>query len=73
MGRLMSWILIRIIKLYQVVISPFFPATCRYTPTCSEYGVQAIKKYGPLKGLFLAMKRIGSCHPLGGNGYDPVP
>ena len=50
-----------------------FPATCRYTPTCSEYGVQAIIKHGALKGGWLALKRIASCNPFGGSGYDPVP
>ena len=73
MGKMMSWILIGIIKVYQTTISPFFPATCRYTPTCSEYGVEAIKKHGAVKGGWLTLKRIGSCHPWGGNGYDPVP
>ena len=48
------------------------PASCRYTPTCSEYAVQALKKYGPVKGLYLAVKRILRCHPWGGSGYDPV-
>ena len=49
------------------------PASCRYTPTCSENAVQALKKYGPVKGLYLAVKRILRCHPWGGSGYDPVP
>lgn len=49
------------------------PPSCRYTPTCSEYAVEAIKKYGPGKGLLLALKRIARCHPWGGHGYDPVP
>lgn len=49
------------------------PAACRFTPTCSEYAVQALKKYGPLKGLYLAIKRILRCNPWGGSGYDPVP
>lgn len=49
------------------------PASCRYTPTCSEYAVLALKKYGPAKGLYLAVKRIFRCHPWGGSGYDPVP
>lgn len=49
------------------------PPTCRYTPTCSEYAMQAVKKYGPLKGIWLAIKRISKCHPWGGHGYDPVP
>ena len=54
-------------------ISPMTPASCRYTPTCSEYAVQALKKHGPVKGLYLAVKRILRCHPWGGSGYDPVP
>lgn len=49
------------------------PASCRYTPTCSEYAVLALKKYGPAKGLYLVVKRIFRCHPWGGSGYDPVP
>mgnify|MGYP002923315857 FL=1 len=49
------------------------PASCRYTPTCSEYAVQALKKHGPIKGLYLAVKRILHCHPWGGSGYDLVP
>ena len=54
-------------------ISPLKPSCCRYTPTCSEYAIQALRKYGPFKGLWLAVKRILSCHPWGGSGYDPVP
>lgn len=61
------------IKFYQYCISPFKPSCCRYTPSCSEYAIQAIRKYGPLKGSRLALKRIFSCHPWGGSGYDPVP
>ncbi len=49
------------------------PASCRYTPTCSEYAVQALKKHGPVKGVYLAIRRILRCHPWGGSGYDPVP
>ena len=49
------------------------PATCRYQPTCSSYMIEALKKHGPFKGLFLGLKRIASCHPWGGSGYDPVP
>jgi len=55
------------------MISPYLPATCRYSPTCSQYSIEAIEKHGVLKGGFLALKRIGSCHPWGGSGYDPVP
>lgn len=50
-----------------------FPPACRYTPTCSHYAIEALKKYGPIKGTWLAVKRICRCHPWGGSGYDPVP
>ena len=62
-----------LIRFYQAAISPFLGAKCRYTPTCSEYGVTAIKKYGPWKGGRMTVKRILSCRPGGGHGYDPVP
>jgi putative membrane protein insertion efficiency factor len=58
---------------YKYLISPMIPPACRYTPTCSEYALQAIKKHGIVKGWGLALKRIGRCHPWGGSGYDPVP
>lgn len=61
------------IKFYQHCISPLKSSCCRYTPTCSEYAIQALRKYGPFKGLWLAVKRILSCHPWAGSGYDPVP
>ncbi len=61
------------IKLYQWVISPILPQSCRYTPTCSEYAIEAIKTWGIGKGSILSVKRIGKCHPWGGHGYDPVP
>ena len=73
MSRLLAWIFIFLIRIYKGVISPILPARCRYTPTCSEYGLQAIQKYGPFKGGWLTLKRIGSCHPWGGHGHDPVP
>ena len=73
MSRLLIWIFIFLIRIYKGVISPMFPARCRYTPTCSEYGLRAIQKHGPLKGSWLTLKRIGSCHPWGGHGHDPVP
>ena len=62
-----------IIRFYQVVISPWLGPKCRYTPTCSHYAVEALKKHGPVKGFWLALKRISRCHPWGGSGYDPVP
>ncbi|MGD1846402.1 MAG: membrane protein insertion efficiency factor YidD [Salibacteraceae bacterium] len=73
MSRVISSIFILLIRFYQGVISPLFPSTCRYDPTCSNYGIQAIKKHGPLKGGWLTLKRIASCHPWGGFGHDPVP
>jgi len=71
--KLFSYIFISIIKTYQNMISPLLPAKCRYIPTCSEYSVQAIKKHGVFKGGFFTIKRILTCHPWGGDGYDPVP
>jgi len=62
-----------LVRFYQIVISPWLPSSCRYQPTCSHYAIGALKKHGPIKGLYLAIKRIGSCHPWGGSGYDPVP
>jgi putative membrane protein insertion efficiency factor len=62
-----------LVRVYQTVISPFTPATCRYQPTCSHYTVEALQKHGLLHGGKLALKRIFSCHPWGGSGYDPVP
>lgn len=62
------------IRIYQLVISPFLPATCRYTPTCSAYAIQALQKHGPFYGTYLAVKRILSCHPWSKrHGHDPVP
>ncbi|MBE7635415.1 membrane protein insertion efficiency factor YidD [Sneathiella sp. P13V-1] len=61
------------IKVYQYCISPYLPANCRYQPTCSAYAIEALQRHGPIKGLWLAARRIGRCHPWGGHGYDPVP
>ena len=61
------------IYFYMYCITPLTPPSCRFTPTCSEYAVEAIKKYGPLRGGWLALKRLARCHPWGGSGYDPVP
>ena len=66
-------LLAALIRLYQTAFSPMFPPACRYTPTCSQYAIEAIRKHGPLKGTWLAVKRICRCHPWGGSGYDPVP
>ena len=66
-------VLIGVITVYQKTISPFTPAACRYTPTCSHYAQEALRKHGALKGSWLAARRILRCHPWGGHGYDPVP
>ncbi|WNJ19407.1 membrane protein insertion efficiency factor YidD [Pontibacter sp. G13] len=71
--RIISLLFLGIIRFYQYAISPLFPPTCRYTPTCSHYAAEAIRKHGPFRGGWLAIKRISSCHPWGGSGYDPVP
>jgi len=73
MKRAISTILIIFVRGYQYAISPLFPPSCRYTPTCSKYTIDAIKVHGPFRGSALAVKRISSCHPWGGHGYDPVP
>ena len=62
-----------IIKFYKIIISPHLPNACRFTPTCSVYALEALKKYGLFKGGYLAVKRILRCNPWGGSGYDPVP
>jgi len=68
-----KYILIFFIKVYQKTISRILPPTCRFYPSCSEYGVQALQKYGVFKGSWLTIKRIGRCHPFHPGGYDPVP
>ena len=73
MKKILIYPLLLLIKVYQKIISPIFPSTCRYTPTCSHYAKEALEIHGLLKGSWLALKRISSCHPWGGNGYDPVP
>ena len=71
--KIINFPFIVLIRFYQYVISPILGPKCRYTPTCSHYALEALQKYGPVKGLWLAIKRIGSCHPWGGHGHDPVP
>jgi len=68
----MKYILIFFIKIYQKAISPFYPLRCRFTPTCSEYTIQALKKYGVFKGLYLGIKRIARCRPSCKGGFDPL-
>ena len=62
-----------LVRFYQAAISPYLPSSCRYTPTCSHYTIEALQKHGLFKGGWLATKRIVSCNPWGGKGYDPVP
>lgn len=71
--KVFSTLFIAFIRLYQIGISPYLAPSCRYVPTCSSYGIEAIRKHGPLRGGWLTLKRIASCHPWGGSGYDPVP
>ncbi len=73
MKKALSWFFIILIRLYQGAISPLLGASCRFTPSCSAYGIEALKKYGPFKGGWLTLKRILSCHPWGRYGHDPVP
>ncbi len=72
-NQLLTYPFILLVRFYQVAISPLKPPTCRFSPTCSTYALEALKKYGLLKGGRLALRRIMRCHPWGGSGYDPVP
>ncbi|WP_425423476.1 membrane protein insertion efficiency factor YidD [Stenoxybacter acetivorans] len=70
---MMRHLLLMFIRFYQYAISPMLPPRCRYAPTCSQYAIEALQKYGAIKGSWLAFKRICRCHPFGGCGHDPVP
>ncbi|MDE6198895.1 MAG: membrane protein insertion efficiency factor YidD [Muribaculaceae bacterium] len=72
-GRLMSMLLSLPIYFYRYCISPMLPPRCRFTPTCSQYAIEALRKHGPVKGLWLSVRRVLRCNPWGGSGYDPVP
>ena len=75
--KLIRDLIVRILLLpvyfYRAAISPLLPPSCRYTPTCSQYTIEALRKHGPIKGVLLSIRRIVSCNPWGGSGYDPVP
>lgn len=73
MQNIMGKFFILLIRFYQNAISPYLISSCRYTPSCSAYGIEAIRKHGPFKGGWLTLKRLAKCHPWGGHGYDPVP
>lgn len=71
--RILSLPVMALIRVYQLILSPYIGPKCRYSPTCSQYAMEALKKYGLFKGLWLAVKRVSRCHPWGGHGVDPVP
>ena len=72
-SRFLAKPLIGIVRLYRAALSPWLGMNCRFQPTCSSYAIEALQRYGALKGSWLALRRIGRCHPWGGSGYDPVP
>ncbi|MBQ9311452.1 MAG: membrane protein insertion efficiency factor YidD [Bacteroidales bacterium] len=72
-SKALQYLFILLINFYRNFISPHTPPSCRFTPTCSQYALEAIKKYGPFKGFWLSFKRILRCNPWGGSGYDPIP
>ncbi len=71
--KTLIWIAIIPIRIYQYIISPILPTSCRHVPTCSQYAIEALKVHGILRGTYLAVHRILRCHPWGTHGYDPVP
>ncbi|MBN1338854.1 MAG: membrane protein insertion efficiency factor YidD [Bacteroidales bacterium] len=73
MSKVFSVIFVALIRFYQYAVSPYLMPSCRFVPSCSAYGIEAIRKHGPWKGGRLTLKRIVRCHPWGGSGYDPVP
>ena len=73
LSRMFSKLLVGLVRAYQILLSPWLGRLCRHLPSCSAYAIEAIKRFGPLKGGWLAVKRIAHCHPWGTSGYDPVP
>ena len=73
LGKVLAAPFVGLVLLYRWGIGPYLPKTCRFTPSCSTYALEALRKWGPLKGLWLAARRILRCNPCGGSGYDPVP
>ena len=72
-SNLFKLLIINLIKIYQRLVSPFFPSSCKFSPSCSKYGIEAINKHGIIKGLVLTVKRILKCNPWSKGGYDPIP
>jgi len=68
----MQWIVIRVLRMYQLAVSPFLPSACRFHPTCSEYMRQAVDQHGAFKGIWMGLRRLARCHPFHAGGYDPV-
>ena len=73
LNKIVTYPLILLIRVYQLIVSPMLGSNCRFMPTCSEYALESLKVYGLIKGTYLTIKRIGKCHPWGSNGYDPIP
>ena len=73
LNKIVTFPLILLIRVYQLIVSPMLGSNCRFMPTCSEYALESLKTYGLIKGTYLTIKRIGKCHPWGSNGYDPIP
>ncbi|HRG20560.1 MAG TPA: membrane protein insertion efficiency factor YidD [Saprospiraceae bacterium] len=72
-GQFFKYLIIGPVRMYQIFLSPLLGKNCRYNPTCSHYMIQAVEEWGPIKGTWLGLRRIGRCHPWGGMGNDPVP
>jgi hypothetical protein len=72
-SKALAWPLIQLLRFYRLAISPWLGGNCRFDPTCSSYAIEALQVHGIFKGTWLAIRRIGRCHPWGGSGYDPVP
>ena len=73
MSWLVSWLLVAAIRIYQALVSPWLGPACRFEPSCSHYAIEAVQRHGPVRGVWLAAKRLARCHPLGDHGYDPLP
>jgi uncharacterized protein len=73
LSRLLAWPLLLLVQIYRFTISPLLGANCRFSPTCSAYAIEALRKHGAFHGTAMAARRIARCHPWGGSGYDPVP
>ncbi|MDE5635007.1 MAG: membrane protein insertion efficiency factor YidD [Muribaculaceae bacterium] len=73
LSRMLASLMSLPVLFYRACISPMLPPSCRFTPTCSQYALEALRRHGPFKGSYLTIRRIMRCHPWGGSGYDPVP